>query len=298
MDRRTVIASAAAAGAAGLTPAGAAQGAPHDAAAWARGDSTFHFPGVASDDDAGIRASGPGEVVAGFIGFYRRHPEGKDAESIRWHQFDHMPEQFRLPGVRHGQRWVATPACRAARRANEAPYDQAVVSQHYLFAGPAPESIKAFTDLGAALTAAGRRPFSPPAVENVYYQTGERLGHAGSVVSVHALPWRPAIGVYVVVEQTGANEAERAVDAAARKELVKLDGVAGTWRFEPPAPDLGGDPRPRQAVSVYYLYQDPVAMAGPIGEALEKHWAATGRRAKLAGPFYVVRPLEWDRYLP
>jgi hypothetical protein len=296
MDRRTVIATAAAS-AAGLTSAAAAPGEP-SAAAWARGEASFHFPGVASDDDTGISASGPGDVAAGFIGFYRRHPEGRDAESIRWHQFDHMPEQFRLPGLRHGQRWVATPACRAARRAQEPPFDQAVVAQHYLFAEPVTQSIKAFVDLGATLTAAGRRAFSPPPVENVYYEVGERLRNPGGVVSAHALPWRPAHGVYVVVERKGASDAERAADAAARQALVKLDGVAGAWRFESPTRDLGGDPRPDQAVSVFYLYQDPVVMAGPIGEALERHWAVTGRRARLAGPFYVVRPLEWDRYLP
>jgi hypothetical protein len=295
MNRRTVIASAAAS-AAGLG-AGAAQGAPADAAAWARGESTFRFPGTASDEDAGIRASGPGDVVAGFIGFYRKRPDGKDAESTRWHQFDHMPEQFRLPGLRHGQRWIATPACRAARAAQAPPFDEAVVSQHYLFADPVAQSVKAFNDLGAALTLADRRQFSPPPVENVYYRTGERLGGVGGVVSVHALPWRPAPGVYLVVETAAASDAERAADAAARQAVVKLDGVAGCWRFEP-APELGGDARPDQAVSVYYLYQDPVAMAGPIGEALKTQWAASGQRAKLAGPFHVVRPLEWDRYLP
>lgn len=298
MNRRTLIASGGAMGAAGLTPAGAAQKAPPDDA-WARGESTFRFPGVGSDDDAAIRAIGPSDAGAGFFGFYGRHAEGRDAEYIRWHVFDHLPEQFRVPGLRHGQRWVATPACRAARRAQEPPFDQVVHTHYYLFAEPAAESIQVFTALGAALDAARRRPFHVPFLQLGYYDVGEKLRNPRGNLSAEVLPWRPAFGVYVLVERKGANEAERAADAAAREALVKLDGVAGAWRFEGPTRNLGGlEARPDQAVTVFYLYEDPVVMAGPIGEALERHWAATGRRARLAGPYYVVRPLEWDRYLP
>ena len=45
-------------------------------------------------------------------------PVSNHAEYLDWHLHDHLPEQHRLPGLRHGQRWVSTPACRAARAAS------------------------------------------------------------------------------------------------------------------------------------------------------------------------------------
>ena len=32
-----------------------------------------------------------------------------------WHQFDHLPEQYQIPGIAFGQRFVASPRCRDAR---------------------------------------------------------------------------------------------------------------------------------------------------------------------------------------
>jgi hypothetical protein len=264
------------------------------------GRSTFEFPGTPSDGDPAIRAIGPSDASVAFFGFYGRHAEGRDAEYIRWHVFDHLPEQYRVPGLRHGQRWVATPACRAARRAQEPPFDQVVHSHTYLFAEPATENIQVFSDLGAALDAANRRPFHVPFLQLGYYELTRKLANPASNLSAEVLPWRPAVGVYVTVDGKAGNDAERAADAAVLDGLVKLEGVAGAWRFEgSDTRRLSGlDPRADQAVTVFYLYQDPVAMAQPIGDALERQWAVTGRRARLAGPYYVVYPPEWDRYLP
>ena len=40
-------------------------------------------------------------------------PGGDHRAYNEWHQLDHMPEQFPIPGVAHGQRWVCSPACAA-----------------------------------------------------------------------------------------------------------------------------------------------------------------------------------------
>jgi hypothetical protein len=262
------------------------------------GRSTFEFPGTPSDADPAIRAIGPSDASVAFFGFYGRHAEGRDAEYIRWHVFDHLPEQYRVPGLRHGQRWVATPACRAARRAQEPPFDQVVHSHTYLFAEPAAENIKIFSDLGAVLDAADRRPFHVPFLQLGYFELTRKLANPASNLSAEVLPWRPAVGVYVMVEATANSESDRASDAQLLDGLVKLEGVAGAWRFEGPSRRVSGLAHPDQTVTVFYLYEDPVATAGPIGEALERHWAVTGRRARLASPYYVVYPPEWDRYLP
>ena len=38
-----------------------------------------------------------------------------DRAYLAWHQLDHMPEQYQLPGIIHGQRWASDDACHAAR---------------------------------------------------------------------------------------------------------------------------------------------------------------------------------------
>jgi hypothetical protein len=53
----------------------------------------------------------------------RRHPEGRDAEYLRWHTLDHRPEQHRIAGVRASLRLVSTPACRAARAYSDERFD-------------------------------------------------------------------------------------------------------------------------------------------------------------------------------
>ena len=42
-----------------------------------------------------------------------------DAAYLRWHLLDHMPEQFRLPGILHGVRWIADDALAAVRIAGD-----------------------------------------------------------------------------------------------------------------------------------------------------------------------------------
>ena len=75
------------------------------------------LPGTPSDDVDGVLAAGRGEIGTLFVSMARRHPDGHDAEYLRWHTLDHRPEQHRLAGVRASLRLVSTPACRAARRA-------------------------------------------------------------------------------------------------------------------------------------------------------------------------------------
>src|SRR5207253_8423668 len=53
-----------------------------------------------------------------------------------WHQLDHLPEQYPLPGIVHGQRWVSTPACRAARAVSGPALDPIHYVTCYLMADP------------------------------------------------------------------------------------------------------------------------------------------------------------------
>jgi hypothetical protein len=81
------------------------------------------LPGTPSDEVDGVLAVGRGEIGTLFVSMARRHPEGRDAEYLRWHTLDHRPEQHRLAGVRASLRLVSTPACRAARAHSDERFD-------------------------------------------------------------------------------------------------------------------------------------------------------------------------------
>jgi hypothetical protein len=55
------------------------------------------------------------KVKVGFFSFTEITDPSAHREYNEWHQLDHMPEQFPMRGTAYGQRWVSTPACKAAR---------------------------------------------------------------------------------------------------------------------------------------------------------------------------------------
>jgi len=75
------------------------------------------LPGTPSDEVADVLAAGRGDITTMFISMATRHPDGTDAEYLRWHTLDHRPEQHRLAAVRASLRLVSTPKCRSARAA-------------------------------------------------------------------------------------------------------------------------------------------------------------------------------------
>ena len=61
------------------------------------------------------------KVRLGFFSFTEITDPSEHRSYNEWHQLDHMPEQYPLPGVVFGQRWVSTPACRRARAYDDIP---------------------------------------------------------------------------------------------------------------------------------------------------------------------------------
>jgi hypothetical protein len=110
-----------------------------------------------------------------------------------------------------------------------------------------------------------------------------------AVAGADVIPLRPAVGVYLIIED----------GQASAEELVDLPGVAGVWWYHgalAPAP-YGTDARGRQ-MTYCYLDGDVLASADAIGEALRRRWASGAIAGLLAAPFYTVVPFEWARYLP
>ena len=146
-----------------------------------------------------------------------RHPDGTDAEYLRWHTLDHRPEQHRLSAVRASLRLVSTPACRAARAARTDPYDAIDHVMTYFFTEPA--GMDGFLALAKALIGGKRKlPLLPP-VERGVYEVNRKSAAPRIKVGADVLPWWPVKGVYLLLERG---------DAPA-DPLLDVDGVAGVW---------------------------------------------------------------------
>ena len=84
------------------------------------------------------------KVKVGFFSLSRRATDGDDRGYLEWHQLDHMPEQYQLPGLVLGQRWASTPACREARAAGVEGWSEVDHVVCYLMGNPVDETIDDF----------------------------------------------------------------------------------------------------------------------------------------------------------
>ncbi|HTZ09963.1 MAG TPA: hypothetical protein VMB72_12875 [Acidimicrobiales bacterium] len=237
-------------------------------------------------------------VRVGFFSFTEITDPARHRAYNAWHQLDHMPEQYTIPGVVSGQRWVSTPACRAARAVDGPELAPVHYVTLYLMGDPVPETLERFMALGQELRAAGR----------FFEHRRARLSGPWGVTSMRAAPrvlvsdeavaFRPTRGVYVVVQEPGPGDGagegadgDRAASSWAAG-LLELPGVAGVWRFG----DLGGAQRRRtggRVLTVCFLDEEPVAVAGALGAATA---SGDGRHGPVAfaGPFEAVVPWRWD----
>lgn len=247
----------------------------------------MQLPGTPSDEVPGVLAAGNGDITTTFVSMATRHPDGTDAEYLRWHTLDHRPEQHRLSAVRASLRLVSTPACRAARAVRHDRFDPVDHVMTYFFRDVA--GMDGFLSLSAALGGAGRKlPLLPP-VERGVYGVQSRFAAPRIKAGADVLPWWPARGVYLLLE----------THHTPPTELVGIEGVAGVWSMTSldVSPKLASAPAGQQ-LTYCFLDDDPVATAARLRPALEKRWETTSIGPLFAAPFHPVVPHEWDRYVP
>ncbi|BBY40954.1 hypothetical protein MMAN_50880 [Mycobacterium mantenii] len=247
----------------------------------------MHLPGTPSDEVTEILATGNGEITTLFVSMATRHPDGNDAEYLRWHSLDHRPEQHRLAAVRASLRLVSTPACRAARALSEGPLDAVDHVMTYFFTDTA--GLHDFNELSTALGNAGRKlPLLPP-VERGVYNVRKRMAAPGVKVGSDVLPWLPVRGAFVLVER----------GSAALDPLVQVDGVAGVWSALSRRVDASlASAQENQTITYCFLDEDPIATAERLRPVLKARWAESGIEPLFAAPFFAMVPYEWGRYVP
>lgn len=250
---------------------------------------------MSSDELPGVLAMGQGDVTAMFVSLSARHPDGRDAEYLEWHTLDHRAEQHRLHGLRGSLRFVSSPECRSARAAADSRYEATDHVMVYLFAGQAP--MDAFYGLGEELFQAGRMQHRLPAVEGDLYLVKGKTAASRAVAGADVLPWRPARGLYLLVE----------LGAARPNHLVEIDGIAGVWWAATDSEEIEARPwfgsltssdEGVKHVSLCFTDGNPIDVAKRMEPVLKERWAEGSVEPLLAAPFHTVVPYEWDRHLP
>jgi hypothetical protein len=245
------------------------------------------LPGTPSDEVVEVLATGRGEITTLFVSMATRHPDGTDADYLRWHTLDHRPEQHRLAAVRASLRLVSTPACRSARAVSDGPLDAVDHVMTYFFTDRS--GLRGFNELSTALGNAGRKVALLPPVERGVYEVQSRTAAPRVKVGSDVLPWLPVRGAFLLVER----------GSAPVSPLVEVGGVAGVWsalshRVDAELASAQGN----QSITYCFLDDDPVATAERLRPVLAARWQESDIEPLFAAPFFAVVPYEWDRYVP
>ena len=164
------------------------------------------------------------KVKVGFFSFTEITDPAEHRSYNEWHQLDHMPEQYPLLGMAFGQRWVSTPACRAARAVDGALLGAVHYVTLYLMTEPVEDTLEQFHALGGRLRELGRFHEHRRALLSGPFDVDTVAAAPRVLVSAEAVPYRPNRGAYIVVEEGPAAP----VDTAA---LLEVPAVAGVWSF-------------------------------------------------------------------
>jgi hypothetical protein len=228
------------------------------------------------------------------IGFFSvTEIDGDPEEYVAWHQLDHMPEQFRVPGLSWGQRYFASPGCVAASAYREGPMRNACHVQNYLFEAYEPVMTE-FSALGRALDGQGRYLRGPVVHVQAPFQLMAAFAAPRVLVAAEAVAFRANTGVYLVVENVP--DADAAAEWRTRQHadhlpsMLAVPGVVGIWAYAAqgnPDADTGpyGIPASTKQIMVVYLDDDPIEVSNALRAHLERRWDGAPVQPLLAGAF-------------
>ena len=210
-----------------------------------------------------------------------------------------MPEQFPLPGIVGGTRWVSTPL----RRRQRAVPGEALAPVHYvtlyLMTEPVDQTLDDFGALAVKLHKEGRFFDARRAVLSGPFDVLAAAAAPRVRVSAEAVAFRPNTGVYVVVDEAGPVDrasADWRTAPADDLSMVELDGVAGVWVFASSERTAGPrSERGRHRITVAYLDGDVDGVVDGLGPALARRQSRPdGTTTILAGAFESIAPWRWD----
>ncbi|MBV8957215.1 MAG: hypothetical protein JO054_01785 [Actinobacteria bacterium] len=241
-------------------------------------------------------------VKAGIFSFTAPAPADDDGSYLRWHLLDHMPEQYQLPGIVLGQRWIADGEYPAHRIAGDGPLADIGNVVSYLVGDPVQQTLDDFMTLGRRLAEVGRFPERRPPLRLSMLALREWHAAPQALVSHEVVPFRPHRGVVVIVEEpthtpgTRRDEWLQWLHTDHYRAVLEVPGTAGAWTFGssttwtlPPAAQ-GDD----SYVTVIYVDAEPLATAKALAPLIEQRWATGAVRPLFAGPLRSM--IDWEAW--
>ena len=226
------------------------------------------------------------KVRVGFFSFTEITDPGEHHSYNEWHQLDHMPEQFPLDGIAYGQRWVSTPACRAARTVSEPPLDSIHYMTLYLMTEPVERTLAEFRQLGRDLREVGRFHLHRRAQLSGPFPLRGAAVASRVLISAEAIPYRPNLGVYVEVEELARGDDAAGAEWIRTVHLPALcaqPGVAGAWSF---ADEV-------RRVTVTWLDAPPLDVNDRLAPIVASRRERSPDRTVFAGSFETITPWQW-----
>jgi hypothetical protein len=244
-------------------------------------------------------------VKAGFFSLTPSAPADDDGSYLRWHLLDHMPEQYQLPGIVHGLRWIADGDYVDRRLVARGPLEQLGNAVHYLVGDPVEKTFDDFVTLGRALREQGRFPVTRPSLQVSGLRLLDWQSSPHALISAEVVPFRPHRGVLLIVEE--AEEADGAVRGRPNEwlqwlhaehypALLATSGTAGAWTFGSTGAwraQQGWQTDP-QYITVVYLDDDPLATTATLAPLVEERWRSGAVRPLFAGPLRSM--ISWEAW--
>jgi hypothetical protein len=238
-------------------------------------------------------------VKAAFFSFTPPAPPDDDGSYLRWHLLDHMPEQYQLPGIQLGLRYIADGAYPDARIAASGPLEDVGSLVNYLVGDPVQQTHDDFMQLGRRLAEVGRFPETRPSLQLVMPALQRWYAAPRALISPEVVPFRPHRGALVVVEEPIAADVSawlQWLHADHHPAVLDTPGVAGVWMYRSTSTwtlhrAVQGDP---QHVTVIYLDEDPLTVTEALAPRIEERWASGPVRPRFAGPLRTM--VDWEAW--
>lgn len=239
-------------------------------------------------------------VKAGFFSLTGPASPDDDGSYLRWHLLDHMPEQYQLPGIVYGLRWIADGDYPNHRLAADGPLSEIGNAVHYLVADPVEETFDEFVALGRALRENGRFPVARPSLQVAGLRLLQWHAAPHALISAEVVPFRPHRGILLIVEEPNdgrSNEWLQWLHAEHYPALLAIPGTVGAWTF---GSSSGWSQLPQgwrrnhQYITVVYLDADPLATSTALAALVEDRWRSAAVRPVFAGPLRTM--ISWDAW--
>ncbi len=192
----------------------------------------------------------------------------------RWYDLDHFPEVVASPGVVGGRRYVATKACKQARRptsiegldGGKGTYctlyligeDMAAARDHM---GAVGQRLREQDRIFPGATAAHSQDFT---LERSLVRGDLRLGEAAAPFLAHQ---GLLAGIAEALDTDRTDEVARWYDETHHPDILRLPGFLAIHRFSSFGVD-GGPPPGAYSLNLYYLEGDPAAAVAALREAI------------------------------